>query len=290
LALLQQHDYEIKYFPGAANIVADALSRRTHKPSKLDLDAMELSSLSAEAWINEVKAALIVDPHFGEILRVLQGQLLPPSTTAAQRKLRTKAVQRARRFILEDNGLLYHRSRRTLCIPQSLCSEVLREAHDTPVGGHFGIEKTLALVTERFCWPRMKESVVRWIQGCAVCHRVKPSNHLPYGLLQPLDIPSERWSRINIDFITKLPESANGLDCIVTIVDPLTKRAHWIATTEMGLTAESFAEVFMREHVRLHGIPLSIITDRDIRFTADFWKQLMAIMGTKLRFSMALHP
>jgi hypothetical protein len=297
LALLQQHDYEIKYFPGAANIVADALSRRTHKPSKLDelppslnLDAFEMTATSAAAWVAELKSELAKDAHFGEILKVLQRHLLPPDATAAVKKARVKAVQRARLFSLEDNGLLYHRSRRTLCIPRSLCSEILREAHDTPTGGHFGVEKTLAQLVERFYWPRMKQSVVRWVGGCAVCHRVKPSNHLPYGLLQPLDIPSERWNRINIDFITKLPASADGTDTIVTIVDPLTKRAHWFPATEAGLTAESFAEMFLREHVRLHGIPASIVSDRDARFTADFWRALMDILGTKLRMSTAFHP
>jgi hypothetical protein len=88
--------------------------------------------------------------------------------------------------------------------------------------------------------------VHRYVQGCEACQRAKPPNHKPYGLLQPLDIPEERWKRINIDFLTKLPTTENGTDTIITFVDGLTKRAHWVATVEETLTAKMFADLFWR--------------------------------------------
>ena len=126
-----------------------------------------------------------------------------------------------------------------------------------------------------------------YARGCATCARTKPTNQKPYGLLQPLEIPEERCRRINIDFITKLP-TVDGYDTI-TFIDALTKRAHWVATTEKGLTAEKFAEIFTESFI-LHGLPDVIVSDRDVRFTGDFWRHLMGVMGTKLSMSTAPHP
>jgi len=149
-------------------------------------------------------------------------------------------------YSLQD-GLLYHKpSEGKLCIPKSLRSDVIREAHDAILGGgHVGIEKTTAAVSARYHWPRMKDSIVEWVSGCNVCHRVKHKNARPYGLLQALPVPSGRAERVNIDFITKLPASEDGYDAVATIIDPLTKRACWIPVRECELTAEKFAKAFI---------------------------------------------
>jgi len=136
----------------------------------------------------------------------------------------------------------------------------------------------------------MYQEVKQYIRGCATCHRSKPFNQCPYGLLQPLEIPAERWKRINIDFIVKLPSSSSGNDTIITFIDGLTKRAHWIATAEKTLTAERFAEIFIDFYFRLHGLPTDIVSDGDVRFTSEWWQHLMKIWQTKLRMSTAFHP
>jgi hypothetical protein len=111
--------------------------------------------------------------------------------------------------------------------------------------------------------------VRRYVQGCEACQRAKPSNHKPYGFLQPLDISEERWRRINVDFITKLPTTTNGNDTIITFINGLTMRAHWVATKEETLTAKKFPELFVEHYFRLHGIPDGIVSNRDARFTSD---------------------
>ena len=132
--------------------------------------------------------------------------------------------------------------------------------------------------------------VARYVRGCDVCHRVKPPNEKPFGKLQQLEVPEERWSRIGVDFVTKLPRSAKQNDCIITIVDHLTKRAHFIAAQESGLTAEKFATIFCETYVRLHGVPDTIVSDQDPRFMGDFWRSLMRTLKVRMGMSSAYHP
>jgi hypothetical protein len=120
------------------------------------------------------------------------------------------------------------------------------------------------------------------VAGCDVCHRVKHKNTRTYGLLQALPIPTERVEIVNIDFITKLLAGEGGYDAVATIIDPWMKRARWMPVKEAKLTAEYFAEVFVVAYVRNHGLPLSIVSDRDTRFTSNFWQTLCAQLGIKL--------
>jgi len=109
------------------------------------------------------------------------------------------------------------------------------------------------------------------------------------GLLQPLPIAKGRWQRIGIDFITDLPTSGNDHDCIVTFVDHITKRAHW-RPCKKTIHAPAFVRIFIDDNVRLHGVPQEVVSDRDVRFTADYWREVARILHRKLLMSMAFHP
>lgn len=110
----------------------------------------------------------------------------------------------------------------------------------------------------------------------------------PTGLLQPLKTPEVVWNEITMDFITRLPKS-KGFDAIFVVVDRLSKYAHF-ALLKHPYTAKSVADVFVREVVRLHGIPISIVSDRDPIFMSSFWQVLFELQGTKLYMSSAYHP
>ena len=135
----------------------------------------------------------------------------------------------------------------------------------------------------------MKQQARRLVQACDICQRNKASTHKPHGLLQPLPIPEKKWTSVSMDFIVQLPKTAAGRDAIVVFVDRLTKMAHFVAINTT-ITAIELADVFVDNVVRLHGVPTSIISDRDSKFTSAFWAQMCQRLGIKQGMSSAIHP
>ena len=135
----------------------------------------------------------------------------------------------------------------------------------------------------------MKRDVAWFVEWCLTCRKVKVEHQRPHGKIQPLDIPLWKWEDITMDFITKLPRTARGVDSIWVIVDRLTKSAHFIPIQE-SISAEKLADIYIREIVARHGLPVSVISDRDVRFTSKFWKRFHDELGTRFHFSTAFHP
>ncbi|GJU03261.1 ty3-gypsy retrotransposon protein [Tanacetum coccineum] len=162
------------------------------------------------------------------------------------------------------------------------------EFHSSPLGGHSGVKATVKRLTTVFYWPNVGDNVSNSIKSCSICQQVKAPNHMPYGLLQPLPIPSRVWDDLSMDFITHLPPS-NGKTVIWVIVDRLSKFAHFLSLPT-NFIAASLASIFLHEIYRLHGLPNSIVTDRDPLFLSRFWKELFAQLGTRLVYSSAYHP
>ncbi|GBG59636.1 hypothetical protein CBR_g49900 [Chara braunii] len=169
-------------------------------------------------------------------------------------------------YSLGGNGLVYwHGSQGTreprICVPSTgqLRVRAVAEFHDQAAAGHMGFHKTLARVSRLYVWPKRKDFVKDYVAECPTCQEVNSANHLPYGLLQPLPIPEGHWQSISMDFIGPLrPPTPRGHDAILVVVDRFT--------------------------------PLSIISDRDPRFTSRFWRRLHEVYGTQLRFSSSYHP
>ncbi|XP_028785068.1 uncharacterized protein LOC114740980 [Neltuma alba] len=185
------------------------------------------------------------------------------------------------------DGYLFKENR--LCVPQCSLRELLvREAHGGGLMGHFGVKKTLDVLHEHFFWPKMKRDVERICAKCITCKKAK-SRVLPHGLYTPLPVPSEPWVDISMDFILGLPRSRKGMDSIFVVVDRFSKMAHFIACHKTD-DATYIADLFFKEIVRLHGVPKSIVSDRDTKFLSHFWRILWGKLGTKLLFSTACHP
>ena len=165
----------------------------------------------------------------------------------------------------------------------------MHECHDATMSGHLGMAKTIERCTRSFYWPRMHDEVRTYVQSCMACQSNKPSNQHPAGLLQSLPIPDRRWQQITMDLITQLPKTERGYDAVVVFVDKLSKMIH-IAPTHTTVSAPDLARIMMHEVVRLHGLPESIVSDRDVRFTSIFWRCLWSHFGTRLKMSTAYHP
>ena len=174
-------------------------------------------------------------------------------------------------------------------VPRDLRNEICHLAHDHPSAGHFGQAKTLDLVQRYYWWPGMRREIEQYVDTCLVCQQAKYSRQKTPGLLQPLGIPEQPWTELSMDFITQLPKTKGGHDAVAVFVDRLTKMVR-LAATITEVSAEGAADLLVQHVVRHHGLPTSIVSDRDVRFTSKFYRHLTARWGIQLRMSTAYHP
>ncbi|KAG7670696.1 hypothetical protein KSW81_003250 [Nannochloris sp. 'desiccata'] len=299
------NDLLIKYLPGKANVVADALSRRadfelphvsdTVLPQLLRVQGIRVNSVRVnsivhfepnQGWLAELKDALVKDPLYKKVVA--------PAPVSNRRRRRSLAPPPS---VLDfeysvQNDLIYAHSkgRKKLFVPfKKLQAKVLAANHDHVTAGHVGMDKTTELVSRHYYWRGIAQTVQRYVKSCLLCQRMKSNNQKPAGLLQPLPVPDHNWEHVSLDLIGPLPTTLNGFDCIVTVVDKLSKMGHFIATTTT-VDAPSLAKLMMSNIFRLHGFPKALISDRDARFTSEYWKQFIDALGIASHMSTAFHP
>ena len=276
---MSQFDYDIIYRQGKDNIVADTLSRRPdHKNNNNNQNSSNHISL------NNLNASnIIIDDD--SLLKEIKNGYKKDRKCKKMEKYGYKLPYRKD----ENNNIIYYNDQ--IYIPKipSIMNMILNEVHDSIIGGHVGMNKTLELVQRKYYWPKMYKYISTYINSCDKCQSNKSSNQSTSGLLQPLPIPNKRWEQITIDFIGPLPLTKNNHNFILVVVDKLSKMAHYIPT-HTNITAEGTARLIFKNIIRYHGIPQSIVSDRDTRFTSSFWQELWKILGTKLNMSTSFHP
>jgi hypothetical protein len=134
----------------------------------------------------------------------------------------------------------------------------------------------------------MKSAVQQCVQACLVCQQAKPDRAEAPGLLQPLPVPDSAWKVITMDFVDGLPLSRVA-NCIMVVVDKFTKYGHFVPLKH-PYTTQSVAKLFLDHTYKVHGLPMSIVSDRDNLFTSKFWKELFHLANVQLRLSTAYHP
>ncbi|GJW31219.1 putative reverse transcriptase domain-containing protein [Tanacetum coccineum] len=140
-----------------------------------------------------------------------------------------------------------------------------------------------------YWWPNMKADIATYVSKCLICSKVKAEHQKSSGLLQQPKIPERKWEKITMDFISGLPRTPSGYDTIWVIVDWLTKSTHFLPMKKTN-SMEKLIQQYLKEIICRHGVPVSIISDKDSRFTSGFWRSLQKALGTNVNMSTSYHP
>ncbi|GAU29258.1 hypothetical protein TSUD_392080 [Trifolium subterraneum] len=291
LEFLKDYDFELSYHPGKANVVADARSRKSLHMSSLMAKELELIeefrdlSLVCEVTSNSVKLGMLkLTNRFLEKIRECQKE-----DEKLMKRVALVIEGQENDFKIDENGVVKFRGR--VCVPDvpELKKMIFDEGHKSGLSIHPGLVKMYQDLKNLFWWPRMKKEIAEYVYACLVCQKSKIEHQKPSSLLQPLFIPEWKWDSIAMDFVGGLPKTAKGNEVIWVVVDRLTKSAHFIAI-KVRTSVPKLAEIYVEQIIRLHGVPSSIMSDRDPKFTSRFWESLQEALGTKLRLSSAYHP
>ena len=286
MEFVADYDLDIAYHPGKANLVADALSRRRAEVSA-EKEADELEGMVRSLHLNTVASAdeplgLEAVDQADLLTRIQQAQLLDENLQKVADNDQTE-YQRA------SNGTILVHGRISVPNNKELKEEIMRQAHKSKFSVHPGLNKMYRDLKRYYHWIRMKTDIAEWVAQCPTCQLVKAEHQVPSGLLQSLPIPEWKWDHITMDFVTGFPTTRNKKDAVWVVVDRLTKSAHFLAIKK-GDGVDEIVKVYLDEIVRLHGVPASIVSDRDPRFTSYFWRAFQKALGTRVNMSTAYHP
>nr|GFA87916.1 putative reverse transcriptase domain-containing protein [Tanacetum cinerariifolium] len=258
---------------GKANVVADALSRKERDvPLRVRALVMtiilDLPKQILAAQIEALKPENLKKEDVGGMIR----------TDIPKERLEPRI-----------DGALCLNGRSWLPCYDDLRSVIMHESHKSRYSIHPSSEKMYQDVKKLYWWPNIKADIATYVSICLTCARVKAEHQRPSGLLVQPVIPEWKWDNITMDFITKLRKSSQGFDTIWVIMDRLTKSAHFLPIREND-PLDKLARLYLNRIVARHGIPVSIICDRDGRFTLNFWKSFQKALGTDIYMSTAYHP
>lgn len=272
---LQDYHFTVEYIKGENN-VADGLTRCGGEE--------QVAAVVSKAQVVRPEwgvAQLREEPYFSEIIQALEGQQPTVSLTV---------MQRAQRFHIRDDFLFHLDSNgvERCCVPAAARKAVWEEAHRSRIGGHQGVDRTYEALRKIVFWPKMVQQVQRWCRECDECQRGKQATKTIHAPAQPLDVPTEPWKSVSMDFMD-LPMSLRGHDSVLITTCRFSGMLHVLPTTKT-VTADGAADLVLQGVVRLHGVPESFVSDRDPRFVAELWQQLWTKMGTQLRMTTAHRP
>jgi hypothetical protein len=251
--------YIIKHKKGKDNDIADALSKHYTMLSQLDHKIFSLES---------IKEVYSTDFEFKDVYD------------------NCREGRTWNKYVLHD-GLLYRANK--LCIPASFVRLLfLLETHGGGLMGHFGMKKIEDVLAAHFFCPKMRCDVDRYVSRCTTCNKAK-SRLNSHGLYMPLPVPSVTWEDISMNFVLGLSRTMRGRDSVFLVVDRFSKMADFIPCHKSD-NASHVADLFFIEIVHLHGVPNTIVSDRDAKFLRHFWRTLWLKLGTKLLFSTTCHP
>ncbi|KAM1116280.1 hypothetical protein TB2_006707 [Malus domestica] len=248
------YDYEIQLKNGSQNAAADSLSRlhgvtQLHEPALRFTRDCNAISYPYNGWIDDLRRSTEQDEW-----------IVAKKKEVVESAMNGTGGSSLGKYTVDNGFLLY--KKRVVLSPHSVWRrKILEEHHCTPSAGHQGVLKTYYRINRSFYWQGMKKDIQNYVADCQVCQQNKVETIAPPGLLQPLPIPQRVWIDISMDFIVGLP-LCKGKSVILVVVDRLSKSAHFIALAH-PYTAITVAQSFVDNVLKLHGIPNSVVSDRD---------------------------
>nr|GEW65386.1 putative reverse transcriptase domain-containing protein [Tanacetum cinerariifolium] len=255
LQLLTDYDCEIRYHPRKANVIADTLIR------KKQIKPLRVRSL-----------IMTIHPKLPSQILEAQNEALKEENVKAEN---LRGIDKS--FEIRPDGSRCVKNRSWLPLFGNLRDLIMHESHKSKYFIHTGSNKMYQDLKKLYWWPNMKAIIVEYVGKCLPCSRVKAKCQKPSGLLVQPEIPMWKWEKIIMDFVTKLPKTSNEHDTIWVIVDHLTKSLHFIPTRETD-SMETLTRLYIKDIVSRHGVPISIILDRDSHFTSIFWQSLQSAL------------
>nr|GFA14667.1 putative reverse transcriptase domain-containing protein [Tanacetum cinerariifolium] len=266
------YDCEIRYHLGKENVKEDSLSR------KRIIKSRRVKPLRVRSLIMTVHSSL---PS-----QILKAQTKALKEENAQAKY-LRGMENA--FEICTDGTRCIKNQSWLPLFGKLRNLIMHESHKSKYSIHSGSDKMYQDLNKLYWWPNMKAIIAKYVGKCLRCSRFKTECQKPSGLLIQPKIPIWKWERITMGFVTKLPRTSKGHDTIWVIVDRLTKFTHFIPTRETE-SMNTLTWLYIKEIISRHGVPISIISDRNSHFTSRFWQSLQNDLGTQLDMSTSYHP
>ncbi|GJU42155.1 putative reverse transcriptase domain-containing protein [Tanacetum coccineum] len=262
----QLQEFQDKGFIRPSHSPLGAPTKEDHEVHlKLVLELLKKERLYAkftkcEFWLQEVHFLGHVVNHNGIHVdpSKIESEAFKEENTSAERlHVLDQQIER------KEDESLYFIGRIWVPLLGGVRTIIMNEAHKTMYYVHPGVDKLYHDLRDMYWWPGMKRDIATYVSKCLTCSKLKAEHQITSGLLQQPEIPEWKWDNITVDFITKLPRTKSGHDTIWVIVDRLTKSAHFLATRE-----EKLERLYIDEIVARHGVPVSIISDRDGQFTS----------------------
>lgn len=276
---LQSYDIRIEYTPGRTNVVADTLSRPPLDETEVKIVTIELPSYNA----SELRCQQLMDPDIQKIIECFES----PLPNNLEYKKWTE------RGYLMNNGVLYRFSPESeeeeaqQVVPKAQITRILQENHDSPLSGHYGVERTIQRINKRYYWPGMRRHITEHVSRCLECQKFKPSNLKPAGLLQT-PIQSQRFEILSIDLFGPLPETPTG-DRWIFIIEDVASR--WTEIFPLiAATAEACARCLIDEVILRFGVPRKVISDNGVQFVSSVMQQVAYCLGFSQNLVPVYHP
>ncbi|UYV68415.1 hypothetical protein LAZ67_5004264 [Cordylochernes scorpioides] len=248
---IQEYNFDIIHKSGKKHLDADGLSRGPLPENEWDEDYERL-------FLNQ-----IIDEKDDFIENIKEN-------LSANKRSITQNFK-------EENGCLYKKNPNPegrawlLIVPKKRRKEIMSEYHNHMLNGHLGVARTTYRLKNKYYWPSMLKDVSEFVKTCHLCQSRKGSNHLPFGLLQPIPPANYPFERIGIDFVGPLPSTKRRRKWIIVLTDYYTKYAETKAVSEATVKEVS---TFLIEHIILrHGAPRFLISDRGSQFTSNLMKE-----------------